>query len=169
MTMDNGKIYEMTFRKHLNYIWISLMFFLIAPGIYLYAVIKGQNNASFLLILIIWVVLGLFYIIGFRLHFSFYRNDKNKRIIIDKSNVTITDITDSYSFSIDDIDSITNHHSGLHNRTPWNDYEFSVIRLKNGKEFIITCLLLDLKTIIDKFPSKTLIKKNHFIASLTKK
>lgn len=167
--MDKEKKYEMTFRKHLNYIWISLMFFLIAPGIYLYSMINGQSNTSFILILIIWIVFGLFYIIGFRLHLSFYRNDKNKRIIIDESNVTINDKTASYSFSIDDIDSITNHHSGLYNRTPWNDYEFSVIRLKNGKEFIITCLLLGLETIIDKFPSKILIKKNHFIASLTNK
>jgi hypothetical protein len=169
MTMDSEEIYKMTFRKHLNYIWISLMFFLIAPGIYLYSLVNGQSNGSFILILIIWIVFGLFYINGFRLHFSYYRYDKNKRIIIYNSNITISDNTDSYSFSNDDIDSITNHHSGLHNRTPWNDYGFSVFRLKNGKEFIITCLLLDWETIIDKFPTKSLIQKSYFIATLTKK
>ncbi|MDP3462542.1 MAG: hypothetical protein Q8S18_07120 [Bacteroidales bacterium] len=158
----------MTLMKHLNYIWISLMFFLIAPGIYLYSEIKGQDNASFVLILMIWIVMGLFYSVGFRLHFSYFLNDKRKRIIIDELNVTIKDRADSVSFRIDDIDSITNHHSGLSNRTPWNVYEFSVFKLKNGKEFTITCLLLDLQTIIDTFPNKILTKKNYYIATLNK-
>jgi hypothetical protein len=167
--MDNEKIYKMTFRKHLKYIWISLMFFLIAPGILLYSLITGQSSSSLMPIFVIWIVLGLFYIIGFMLHFSYYRCDSTKSVIIDKLKVTISDKNGSYLFNNDEIDSITNHHSGLNNRTPWNDYEFSVFRLKNDREFTITCLLMDLETINEIFPGKPLIKKNHFIASLTKK
>ncbi len=167
--MNNEKRYKITYMNHLKYIWISLMFFLIVPGICLFSVIKGQDNFSFTLTLLLWIVYGLFYFIGFKMHFSYYTNDKNKNVIIKDFNITIIDKMNTFSFSMDDIDSITNHHSGLNNRTPWNDYEFSVFRLKNGKEFIITCLLLDLETIIDTFPNKIVIKKNHFIATLNKK
>lgn len=157
----------MTFMKHLKYIWISLMFFLLAPGFYIYTLIDERGNNFFSFILVLWLALGLFYFIGFRLHFSYYQYEKHKKITIDNEKVTIND---SYSFIIDDIDSITNHQSGIGgNRTPWNDYEFSVIRLKNGKVFIITCLLMNFQTIINVFPNKKIIRKNHFIASLSRK
>ncbi len=169
INMDIRNMYKMTFLRHLRYIWISLMFFLIIPVIHLYFVITGQANISFISIFIIWIVLGMFYFVGFKLHYSYYQNDKNKKIIIDTVDVILNSKSDSFSFKIDDIESITNHHSGLRNRTPWNDYEYSVFRLKNGEEVTITCLLMDLEKIIDKFPNKILIKENHFIATLTKK
>ncbi len=167
--MNTEKIYKMTFRRHLNYIWMSMMFFLIAPGIYLYSLVKGQDGASLIVFLIIWIILGLLYLTGFILHFNYYRIDKNKKVCVDKfSNITIHDTTGIYSFSENDIDSITNHHSGLNNLTPWNGYEFSVFKLKDGKELIITCLLMDLDTIIDLFSCDIVMKKNHFYASLNK-
>lgn len=169
LDMNDEKQYEITFIKHLKYIWIGLMFFLIAPGFYLFSVVKGHDNSTFMLSLIIWTVLGLFYFIGFKLHLGYFRNDKNKKVVVSELSITIKDKTEIYSFNKDDIVSITNHHSGLNNRTPWNDYEFSVFKFKNGKEFIITCLILDLQTIIDTFPNSLIVKKNHFIATLKKK
>lgn len=76
------------------------------------------------------------------------------------------DNASSYSFSFGEIDSIVNHHSGMYNRAPWNEYEFSEFMLGDGRTFIVTCLLLDLETIGEKFEGRKLIKKNHFIASL---
>jgi len=168
--MKTEEIFEMTFWKHLAYIWISMSFFLIAPGTYLFSVIVGGNNGSLLLIAIIWIVAGLFYIVGFKLHLSYYRNDKGRKIVFNEnSNIIIRNISGNYSFRKEDIESITNHQSGLNNQTPWNDYEFSVFKLKNGDEVIITCLLLDFDTIIKRFPDTFLIRKKHFIASLDHK
>jgi len=92
-----------------------------------------------------------------------------KKIYIDDAtNVSIIDDSGSFSFTIDDIENITNHHSGLHNRTPWNDYEFSVFKLKNGAKLVVTCLLLDIDKIEAIFPRDIIIRKNHFISTLKK-
>jgi hypothetical protein len=163
--MDSEEIQEITPGRHLKYGWISLMFFLIAPCLYLFLLLNGKY-VPFTMILIMWGMLGLFYVTGFILHISYYQNDRYKKISFNDSQVTIIDRTNSYSFRVDEIDSIINHRSGLHNRAPWNEYEFTEFKLRDGKKFIVTCLLLDLGTISEKFPEKILIKKNHFIASL---
>jgi hypothetical protein len=168
--MNTKKNYRMTILKQLNYIWISLLFFLLAPVIYGYSLIEGFDNSSLIIALIIWIAFGLLYFNGFRLHFSYYQIDKHKRLVIDGlENISIIDNNGTYSFALDQIVSITNIHSGLNNRTPWNDYNFSIFKLKNGQEMILTCLILDLDDIVDIFPSRLLIKKNYYISTLTKK
>jgi hypothetical protein len=149
----------------MKYIWVSLMFFLIAPVFYLFTLTTGRVMPSQVL-MIVWASLGLFYIVGFILHFTYYQNDKNKKITFHNSEVTLDDGIIAYTFNIDEIESITNYHSGLHNRAPWNEYEFTIFKLTDGNEFVVTCLLLDLQTIKEKFPERILILKNRFIAML---
>lgn len=151
--------------RHLRYGWISLMFFLIAPCLYIFLLLSGQHG-SFSVLWVVWGVLGLFYMIGFILHFRYYQNDRNKKIMLNGSNVIIMAGAGSYHFSTDEIDSIINHHSGLHNLTPWNEYEFTEFYLRDGRKIIVTCLLLDLNTISEKFPEQILTRQNHFIANL---
>jgi hypothetical protein len=167
--MDKEKTYKMTVSTHLKYIWISLLFFLITPVICIATCLFGDNNLSLLGSLTIWILLGFLYLPGFILHFNYYKNDKNRFIIIEEnSTIIISEDNNDYKFKIQDIDSIINYHSGLSNRTPWNDYNFTVFKFRNGQEFIITCLILDLDLIVDSFPGNLIVKKNVFYSTLKK-
>jgi hypothetical protein len=165
--MDRNKTFEMTISNHLKYIWISLMFVLMTPIIYICVSIFGHNNLSLLGILIVWILPGFLYLPGFILHFNYYENDKNRFVIIEgNSTIMLTENNNENKFSIQDIDSIINYHSGLSNMAPWNDYNFTIFKFRNGQKFIITCLILDLDLIVDSFPSNLIIKKNVFYSSL---
>jgi hypothetical protein len=163
-----NSIYEMTISKHLKYIWISLMVFLIVPGISLYSMIRGNGNGPFITFFFIWIFLGALYYNGFRLHISYYLNDKYKRVLIDGSNMTIILKTNTFLLGKEDIESITIHHSGLNNRTPWNDYEYSVFKFNNERKFTITCLSINSEQLKAHFPDVEMIHKYHFVASLSK-
>lgn len=145
------------------------MFFLIVPIAFLFAIINGGLELSIFYVLLTWIALGLFYVVGFYLHYTYYQNDKNKKIKIDSdSNIIIQESDKIIEINNKDIETIINYQSGLNNKTPWNNYEFSVFKLKNGQIFIFSCLLLDINTIIDKFQEQRLIRKKYFIASLNK-
>lgn len=144
------------------------MFFLIVPGIYLYSMISGWGNGSFITLISVWIFLGIFYYNGFRLHISYYLNDKNKRVLIDGSNMTIILKTNTFLFGKEDIESITIHRSGLNNRTPWNGYEYSVFKFNNERKFTITCLSINSEQLKAYFPDVEMIHKYHFVASLSK-
>lgn len=133
------------------------------PVIYIAVCIFGENNLSLLGIITIWILLGFLYLPGFILHFKYYKNDKNRFINIkENSTIVISKDNTDYKFKIEDLDSIINYHAGLRNRTPWNDYNFTIFKFRNGQKFIITCLILDLDLIIDYFPSNLIIKNNVF-------
>lgn len=117
--------------------------------------------------IILWTVSGLFYFWGLKLHYTYYKLNKNKSITIDEAlNVPISNNLDINSFCLNELDCIINIHSGLQNRTPWNEYNFSIFKLKNGQKFIITCLILDLDEIEKLFPKEIIVKKNVFYSSL---
>jgi hypothetical protein len=168
--MDKNRTCNMTISSHLKYIWISLMFFLITPVIFIAVCIVGENSEnslSLLDVLTIWILFGFLYLPGFILHFNYYKNDKNSFVIIEEnSTIKISKDYADYKFKTQDIDFIINFHAGLSNRTPWNDYNFTVFKFRNGEQFIITCLILDLDLIIDHFPSNLVIKKNIFYPKL---
>lgn len=145
------------------------MFFILIPLISLITIYKGNINLPFQYVFGTWILLGFFYAIGFRLHYTYYQNDKNKIIEFDiDSNMIIHQNGYSEKINKSYIEEIINYQSGLNNLTPWNNYEFSVFKLKNGKTFIVTCLLLDIDIIIERFQTPKLIKKSYFIASLNK-
>lgn len=119
--------------------------------------------------IILWTVSGLFYFWGLKLHFTYFKLDRNKSITIDDAlNVSITNNSNINTFSFGELDGIINIHSGLQNKTPWNEYNFSIFKLKNGQKFIITCLILDLDEIEKLFPEEVIVKRNVFYSSLIK-
>lgn len=157
----------MSFFRHLYYIFLSLIFFLIVPGIVIYSVIKGNSDVPYLGMFIYWHIFGIFFIPGFILHSSYYVNDRNKTIKIDEfENITISNDYEIVTIKKPYIETITNHHSGIHNSTTWNGYNYSVIKLKNGQKYIITCLIIGIDELDKRLSGRILIRKNHFISTL---
>ncbi len=148
--------------NHIKYSWISLMYLLLVPFVFIFT-----GEFDILTFIILWTVSGLFYFWGLKLHYTYYKLDNNKSITIDEAlNVTISNNLDIISFCLNELDCIINVHSGLQNRTPWNDYNFSIFKLKNGAEYSVTCLILDLNEIEKLFPKEVIVKKNVFYSSL---
>lgn len=117
--------------------------------------------------IILWTFSGLFYFWGLKLHYTYFKLDRYKSITIDEAlNVSISNNLSFNSFSLDEIDCIINIHSGLQNKTPWNDYNFSIFKLKNGAHYPVTCLIIDLDEIEKLFPKEFIVKRNVFYSSL---
>jgi hypothetical protein len=147
--------------NHLKYSWISLMFLLMVPCVSIFT-----GDLDILTFIILWAFSGLFYFWGLKLHYTYFKLDRYKSITIDEAlNVTISNNLDINSFCLDELDCIINIHSGLQNRTPWNEYNFSIFKLKNGQKFTITCLILDLEEIEKYFPKEVILKRNVFYTS----
>ena len=164
------KIYKLTFFKHLMYILPSLLSFLVVPAIFIFTKINGTREGSLLFLLFLWIFLGLFYFVGFYQHYTFYKIDRNKTLKIENNTTfTLKSPKSINSFKISDIVSITIHHTGLNNKTPWNEYDFYIIKFKNGKEIVFTCLLIGLEMdLIFSHRNLVVIKKNHFVAPIQK-
>ena len=109
---------------------------------------------------------------GVVMHITYYNHDKNKYIGYDPDTLKWTVYSNGtyISFSSEEIKKITNHGSdkGIIG-APWSDYEFSVIELKNGPDILVTCLSLNIKTIIKFFPQETISFQSHYAALLSVK
>ncbi len=67
-----------------------MLWFLMIPGVYIYTLIEGNDNVSLFIFAFIWIVTGLHFCIGFKLHWNYYNNDKGRNIVFDElSNVAI--------------------------------------------------------------------------------
>jgi hypothetical protein len=91
----------------------------------------------------------LFFVPQLILHMNYYMKNKGDIFFYDPAGqrVTINRKSESVSFSFRDIDVIKRFKSYplAENRMqwfPWDSYNYSVIRLKGGQEFIVTSLLV---------------------------
>lgn len=91
----------------------------------------------------------LFLIPQLIIHICYYLLNRGRVLLYDeeKKEITITINGKPYKFAFDDIAQIERNKSMpfAENRSrwfPWDDYNYSVIRLKNGQQFIITSLLV---------------------------
>lgn len=91
----------------------------------------------------------IFFIPQLVLHLNYYFANKGDVFFYDPGNRTITIDNKgvSHTFTFDDIESIERYKSFplAENRMqwfPWDSYNYSVIHLKGGKQFIVTSLLV---------------------------
>ena len=152
--------------RHLDLIFISLLFFLIAPSVYVYGVIENGETEFPLILIILWIGLSVFYGIGFILHIIYYLYDREKEIIIENETITVLRKGEKINeFKINDINRIININSN-HTRGPWQYYEYYLFLLNNGESCTLTCLLLNKKTINKIFNNNLIIEDKYLAAFL---
>ncbi|MCH7415700.1 hypothetical protein MM213_19525 [Belliella sp. R4-6] len=109
-----------------------------------YGVIKYEK-----VMLISFVVFMIFLIPQLILHINYYRQNNGDVFIYDPldQRIVINTKGESASFSFNEIELIKRFKSYplAENRIqwfPWDNYNYSIIQLKNGQQFIITSLLV---------------------------
>lgn len=141
--------YKISFEHHLKNAWMILIYLSIFSILPIYMINRfGTNDA---LIFIQLSILGflLFFLPQLILHINYYMRNKRDIFFYDPvgQRITINHKGESASFSFSDIELIKQFKSYplAEDRMqwfPWDNYNYSIVRLKNGQEFIITSLLV---------------------------
>lgn len=150
-------IYKICFENHLKNAWTILIYlsiFLILP---IYMINRFESGEILVFIQLSFLGFLLFFVPQLILHTNYYMKNKGDIFFYDPvgQRITIKRKGESVSFSFSDIELIKRFKSYplAENRMqwfPWDNYNYSVIRLKGGQEFIVTSLLVpDLDLPID--------------------
>ena len=144
------KIYKINFKSHLSHLW-PMFFLIIFEPIMLYCLIalrgNSYNNKQIIIIGIVLFCITILPLIV--LHINHYLNSKNSifgyedfiKFTYKKNKVNI-------DFNKEDVESLISYKSYAvaDNRTPvlpWDIYNYSEIRLKNGDRIRISSLLIN--------------------------
>jgi hypothetical protein len=169
--MKSPKTYRMTLGKQIFCIGGSVLFFLMPYAGALYIVIN--QHKTFISFFEIGLAGNFFlplYVPGFILYINYYLKDKKREVIIDDDAVTILDTdTPFYKFNKDEIEIIDLHFTRHIQGAVWDALGFSVFKLKNGKNYLVTSLILEYGDVLRNFPKSILKDKNHFVAPLIKR
>ena len=124
--------------------------------------VKGWVSILSYIMLLLYIPLIIFY-------YNYSKINKGATFIIDSSQeiYEYQKENERILFKRQDIDKIEVHVSipSYHNRIIWlfwQDFFYSSIQLKNGKNVIITCLMCD--NLIDYFDEDMFVRKKSFIS-----
>lgn len=150
--------YSITPRKHFDNAWGIIIFivgFSLAPFYYSY----HEGNSSYLENSIVPLVIFLiFFIPQLILHLRYYWLDRGRTLYYYPNRLMLSlELKDGRKFDIplEDFEYVELNKTPPFAEkrlywTPWDSYNYSVIRLKNGQQFQITSLLvLDLDVPLD--------------------
>lgn len=143
--MENFKV---GLRSHLKSgvsILLGLLVCVCLP--YLLSLAKNENIKSFFVVPIAIFIVGV--LPAIIIHINYYLANRGDTLLFSFQDriVTIIHKGNSTTFTLDDIDHIEKYmsynlaadRSGV---IPWDDYNHTIIYLKNGQEFIVTSLLV---------------------------
>jgi hypothetical protein len=129
---------------------------------------EGNNNDLLLGLIVYYLVLM---IPTLYLHFEYYRRNKNQRLLIDTSLKSLT-INEQDSIPFSEIECIYYvmppvwHRNSNLRMVPFEDYHYAKIKLKNGQEFIFTCLMhFNVQEALGQIVGVPVVKKKPIIAS----
>ena len=141
----------------------SIIIFCIFTGIRFFPYLSSINTKTiFFTILFYLLLIYLFYRFS-QLAYMFLRyfwHEKFTRIIIDYQNETITTINNSkYTFNSENLRLIEFHLSTKNHRNPLYDFGYTKLYSHDGKEIIITNLILNYSKIENMLNDVKKIKK----------
>ncbi|WP_162417914.1 hypothetical protein [Cyclobacterium roseum] len=141
--------YKISFEHHFQNSWPILIYLVGAFILPFYITKRFGSGDTWIFIILTATLFLMFFIPQLLVHINYYTRNKADIFFYDPSGqkITINHKGESVSFSFNDIQLIKRFKSYplAENRMqwfPWDSYNYSVIRLKNGKEFIITSLLV---------------------------
>lgn len=117
---------------------------LIAPVLGVVFYLSDFNHSQLLKpLLITFGVTGLLWIPGILLHLSYYFKDKGKAIRLTEEFIEITTLNTIKKISFKDINQVITIDNSCIARSPWNDYGFVRLVMKDKSVEIITCLTIE--------------------------
>ena len=141
--------YKISFDHHFKNAWTILIYLLIFSALPIYMINRFGSDDMLVFVQLSVLVFLLFFIPQFILHINYYMRNKGDIFFYDPAGqkIIINHKGESVSFSFRDIELIKRFKSYplSENRMqwfPWDSYNYSIIRLKGGQEFIVTSLLV---------------------------
>lgn len=141
--------YNISFKNHVKNSWTILIYFIVSLIFPFYMIYRFGSKDTGTYILLATVLFLLFLIPQMIIHLNYYFVNKGDVLFYDPDHrkITIDRKGVSHSFSFDDIDFIewNTSYPLAENRSqwlPWDSYNHSIIKLKNGRKFVITSLLI---------------------------
>lgn len=142
--------YKISLGHQIKHLWVIVYYALVIVGGSFFISYSRYGFIDYAKILVIaTVAFLLFFIPLLILHINYYMRNKGDIFFYDPTGqkITINHKGESVSFSFRDIELIKRFKSYplSENRMqwfPWDSYNYSVIRLKGGQEFIVTSLLV---------------------------
>lgn len=141
--------YKISFKHQLKNAWAILIYLAIFSILPIYMINRFGSKDTFVFLQLSVVGFLLFFIPQLILHMNYYMKNKGDIFFYDPAgqSISINRKGESASFSFNDIELIKRYKSYplAENRMqwfPWDSYNYSVIRLKGGQEFIVTSLLV---------------------------
>ena len=161
-------IYRITARHQIQNAWPLLIFLVIAICFPFYMVLKFGREEILTYLLIALCFFLIFFIPVLLVHLNYYKINKHDVVSYDPMISKFIIYRDGLLniVNLDDIELIERHSSYplAENRNhyfPWDGYNHSIIRLKNGRTFVITSLLIpNLDLLVGKERMK--VKKSFY-------
>lgn len=142
--------YRISIIHQIKHLWVIFYYFLVIVLGSLFISLRRYGYIDYeKTLLISLIILLIFLVPQFILHINYYTKNKGFILVCDLVNqdITISHKGKSVSFSFSDIELIKRYKSYplAENRMhwfPWDSYNYSIIRLRNGQEVILTSLLV---------------------------
>lgn len=131
----------MTLARQVHYLLTALIMLALFAAI---LVAEGFSHSGLFWVYVLGGASIVFFLPLFILFFKYYALNKGLVIVYDSDSGWITiknkKLRTEATFSLDDIKYVFYTQSGS-GKMAWNDYYFSEIYLRDGRKFIITCLM----------------------------
>jgi len=151
-----NKVYKMTFKRNLKLSFFIILIMLIAPVLGLVIYLSQPNHPTLLkLLLITFAGTGILWIPGMILHLSYYLKDKGKAIRMTNECIEITKLNVIKKIIFRDINQVISIDNSCIARSPWNDYGFVRLTMKDKSVEKITCLTVDPFTLTLELSRRT--------------
>lgn len=141
--------YRISFEHHLKNAWAIIIYLSIFSILPFYMISRFGSKDTLIFLLLSIVGFLVFFIPQLVLHINYYMKNKGDTFYYDPSGqkVTINHKGELTSFSFGDIQLLKRFKSYPLSEDrmqwfPWDNYNYSIIRLKNGQEYTITSLLV---------------------------
>lgn len=141
--------YKICLDHHFKNAWTILIYLVIFSVLPIYMINRFGSEDILVFVQLSVVVFLVFFIPQLILHINYFMRNKGDVFFYDPTGqkITLNHKGESVSFSFRDIELVKRFKSYplAENRMqwfPWDSYNYSVIRLKGGQEFIVTSLLV---------------------------
>ena len=146
----------MSFKRNLKFSSLLVSIMLIAPILSIaFYFADFKQSALFKSFLITFIGTGILWIPGIFLHLTYYFKDKGKEIKMTNESIDVITQDGARKIAFSDIDEIVTIDNSCIARSPWPDYGFVRLSMKDKSVEKITCLTVDLLTLTLELTRKT--------------
>jgi hypothetical protein len=143
-------VYTIDFIKQLRHLWEIIIYLIIDVGAVFYMVhIYGKQDLH-IFVLLASIAFLIIFIPTIKIHLEYYIKNRNSNLKVNYKDkvVEYEHKGNKTTFQFEDIQLIDQYRTPalIEKRVgwlPWESYNYAKVKLKDGKQLIITCFLID--------------------------